>query len=185
MRNCLTGQQPRHHISKTASVFASLTAVVLLVAACGGGGSSGSAESGGSGDSVTVQTSSGDNGTYLTDGSGMTLYMFAADTRGGKSQCSGSCAAIWPPVVTSGKPKAAGEAKASELGTISRGNGKKQVTYNGWPLYYYEQDTNAGQMMGQGINNSGGLWWILSPSGKPITTKSMSGSSGNGYGGGY
>ena len=35
-------------------------------------------------------------GTILTDGQGFTVYAFEAD-KGTRSQCSGACAAAWPP----------------------------------------------------------------------------------------
>ncbi len=141
--------------------------VVLLLgvlSACGGGSGSGS----GSATNVTVKTTSGKPGTYLTDGNGIALYMFAADKRGGKSTCYNSCASIWPPLLTKGAPKAAGQAKKGLLGTITRSDGSTEVTYNGWPLYYYAQDNDPGDLRGQGIDNSGGLWWVLSPDGTPI-----------------
>src|SRR6476661_3131868 len=111
---------------------AALAAPVFLLAACGGSG--GSTTSGGSGGyasgagatgatgsaaSATVETHSGPMGTYLTNGSGRALYLFAAD-HGGKSACSGACAAAWPPLKTTGPPKAAGGAKAGKLATMSR-----------------------------------------------------------------
>jgi predicted lipoprotein with Yx(FWY)xxD motif len=103
-------------------------------------------------------------GTVIVTGQGRTLYMFAADKRG-KSACYGQCAHYWPPLLTSGKPKAAKGAKASLLGTTRRKDGKLQVTYSGRPVYRYIGDTKAGQTSGQGLNLSGGLWWAISPNG--------------------
>ena len=76
---------------------------------------------------------------------------------------------------------------SADLGTITRSDGTKQVTYKGHPLYYYISDTKAGQTTGQGSNNFGALWWLVSPSGAAIT-KSVSGgssSSSSSSGGGY
>jgi predicted lipoprotein with Yx(FWY)xxD motif len=109
----------------------------------------------------------GTAGTYLTDGSGKSLYLFAADS-GGKSVCNGSCAAAWPPLTSSGAPTAGSGATASMLTTIKRDDGSTQVVYNGHPLYYYIGDTAAGDTTGQGINMFGGLWWLVTPAGAAI-----------------
>src|SRR5919201_4902322 len=119
------------------------------------------------GPAVTVETHSGDLGTYLTDRSGRALYLFAADSAG-KSTCSGACATYWPPLTATGKPAASGQASSAMLGTIARDDGTKQVTYNGHPLYYYKQDMDPGDTYGQGSNNFGAKWWLVAPSGQPI-----------------
>ncbi len=64
---------------------------------------------------------------------------------------------------------AAGSAKASDLGTITRSDGTKQVTYDGHPLYYFVGDSAAGQTNGQGSDNFGAKWWLVAPSGAEIT----------------
>jgi predicted lipoprotein with Yx(FWY)xxD motif len=131
-------------------------------------------------------------GAYLTDASGRSLYLFAADTAG-KSNCSGECASFWPPLT--GSATAMSGAQTGMLGTITRSDGSKQVTYNGHPLYYYKPDTKAGQTTGQGSDNFGAKWWLVAPSGQPITGSggassstpggSSSSSSGGGGGGGW
>ena len=60
---------------------------------------------------------------------------------------------------------------SSLLGTTRRTDGTVQVTYNKWPLYLWVGDSQPGQATGQGLNNLGGLWYVLSPTGKTITTK--------------
>ena len=127
------------------------------------GGTTPSAPSG----PAVVMTKTGSAGTYLTDGSGKSLYLFVADT-GGKSVCNGACAAAWPPLTTSGKPTAGSGATGSMLTTFTRSDGSTQVVYNGHPLYYYAADTAAGQTTGQGLNQFGGLWWLVSPAGAAI-----------------
>jgi predicted lipoprotein with Yx(FWY)xxD motif len=124
-----------------------------------------------SGAGAVVSTRSTSLGTVLVGPNGHTLYLDKSDPKN-KATCTGSCAAIWPPLWTSGKPTAKGSVKASELGTINNG-GKKQVTYNGHPLYYFASDTKAGQTTGQ---NQGGFY-VVSPAGSSITksTKSSSG----------
>lgn len=108
-------------------------------------------------------------GKILVDGHGRTLYLFAKDKRG-KSACSGACAAYWPPLIASGKPSAVAGAKKSLLGTIRRSDGRRQVTYRHHPLYKYAGDRAKGQTNGQGLDDFGGEWWVLSPAGNKITT---------------
>jgi predicted lipoprotein with Yx(FWY)xxD motif len=103
-------------------------------------------------------------GQILVDGSGMTVYLFVADT-GTSSTCYASCAQFWPPVLTTGAPKAGAGAQASLLGTTARTDGTTQVTYSGHPLYHYLKDKQSGDTTGQGVNGSGGLWWVMGPSG--------------------
>jgi predicted lipoprotein with Yx(FWY)xxD motif len=91
---------------------------------------------------------------------------------GRRSQCSGTCAQEWPPLITHGKPKAKGGAKASLLSTSRRGNGSRQVVYHGRPLYRFSLDTAPGQTKGQGVNAFGGRWYVVSPSGAPIGASS-------------
>jgi len=106
-------------------------------------------------------------GTILVNAQGRSLYLFLKD-KNGKSACSGACAKAWPPLMSTGKPKAAGGANAKLLGTTKRSNGT-QVTYNGHPLYTFFQDTKAGQTKGQGSNFFGALWYVMGTNGKQIT----------------
>jgi predicted lipoprotein with Yx(FWY)xxD motif len=116
---------------------------------------------------AVVMTKTGPAGQYLVDGTGKSLYLFVVDTAG-KSMCSGPCAQAWPPLTTSGQPAAGDGVTASKLTTITRSDGSTQVVYAGHPLYYFAGDTSAGATNGQGINNFGGLWWLLSPAGTAI-----------------
>jgi predicted lipoprotein with Yx(FWY)xxD motif len=136
--------------------------------------------------SVTVKTQTGPLGSYLADGSGRALYLFASDTRS-TSSCSGACAAAWPPLTAKGSVSAIDGASTGDIATISRPDGTKQVTYAGHPLYYFAGDSGAGQTNGQGVDGFGALWWLLAPSGQKITTTADSAapSTSNGYNGGY
>ena len=70
----------------------------------------------------------------------------------------------------SGHPQASGQAVASHLGTITRGDGTTQVTYNGHPLYLYTKDKDDGDTYGQGIKSFGASWYVLAPSGNKVDT---------------
>jgi predicted lipoprotein with Yx(FWY)xxD motif len=117
---------------------------------------------------MTIETHTGSAGTFLTDGSGRAVYMFAKDGTD-KSACDGACASAWPPVTTTGSPAASGGAQSSDLGTLTRSNGVKQVTYDGHALYYFAGDSSAGQTNGQGVDGFGAKWWLVAPSGAIIT----------------
>jgi len=161
-----------------------LVGTALLIAACGGSSSGAKPSSPASSShgptfaKVTLSTSKGPMGTYLTGSSGRALYLWAADSRG-ESTCSGACARVWPPLLASATPNAAGGVNSSDLGTIVRSDGSKQVTYNGHPLYYYVADPGAGTTHGQGSDSFGAKWWLVAPSGDGITATDASGSSGS------
>jgi predicted lipoprotein with Yx(FWY)xxD motif len=111
-------------------------------------------------------------GTVLVDGKGRTLYMFVPDKRK-KVTCIATCAAVWPPVKlsTRAKPVARGKARIALLGSDRDPAGGRVVTYNRWPLYTYVADRAPGQATGQALNLNGGLWYVLSPTGKVIRRK--------------
>jgi len=107
-------------------------------------------------------------GTILVAGpKHLTVYLFAAD-KGSTSSCSGPCAQAWPPVTTTGTPKAEGGAQAADLGTTMRSDATKQLTYKGHPLYYYVSDQSSGETTGQGIDSFGAAWYVLNPAGKQV-----------------
>ncbi|HET6867314.1 MAG TPA: hypothetical protein VFH80_15445 [Solirubrobacteraceae bacterium] len=145
--------------------------VAVLLAGCGG--SSSSSTSRAPAGPVTIKTVTGRDGTYLTDLSGRALYIWLGDDAG-KSNCSSGCAVAWPPVVTGGAPRASGRARAANLGTTSRSDGGKQVTYKGHPLYYFAVDTGPGTTKGQGSTSFGNRWWLVAPSGAAITVNGNS-----------
>ncbi len=193
---------------KTAKLRASgclaIAGVGLVLAGCGSNGpssnaaasSSPAAVSSATGAAARVGAAKGSAGTYLTGVSGRALYLWNGD-KGGTSACAGACAKAWPPLLTQGTPSAASGVTAADLGTITRSDGTKQVTYMGHPLYYFIADTGAGQTKGQGSDNFGAKWWLVAPSGSAITAASGSGGSsgssgryssgssgaGSGYGG--
>ena len=108
-------------------------------------------------------------GTILVNSKGLTLYMFVPDKQK-KVTCVSTCAVVWPPVTlpSGAKAVATGSANAKLLGSDNNPAGGRVVTYDGWPLYTYVSDTSPGQAAGQALNLNGGLWYVLSPSGKLI-----------------
>ena len=100
-------------------------------------------------------------GSFLVDSKGMTLYLYTKDTPN-TSNCYGGCASYWPPLLTTGAPVAGTGVTASMLGTTKRNDGSMQVTYNGWPLYYYISDKAAGDTTGENVQ---GVWFVITPAG--------------------
>lgn len=112
-------------------------------------------------------------GRVLADANGRTLYLFAGDTRN-TSRLSTAGRAVWPPFTSTTTPAATGGALASEIGTIPARGGTRQVTYDGHPLYYYVGDHTAGLATGQGLDEFGALWYVVSPAGRAIRSASRS-----------
>ena len=108
-------------------------------------------------------------GTILIEGSGRTVYLFAVDERN-KSSCKGGCATAWPPLLTVGDPTGDEGVVSGLLGTTTRDDGSTQVTYNGWPLYYFAPDKKPGDTRGQNI---GDIWFVVSTAGGPIQNNAV------------
>jgi predicted lipoprotein with Yx(FWY)xxD motif len=160
--------------------------VALAIAACGGGGAAtaSSAPKTSTDPSATVGVANSSLGSILVNSNGRTLYLFKADV-GGKSACTGACAAAWPPLVATSKPTAGAGLTPSKLGTSARSDGTQQVTYNGHPLYLFVKDTKAGQTNGQGVTAFGAAWFALTPSGTQAAAPASSAGGGGSGGGGY
>jgi predicted lipoprotein with Yx(FWY)xxD motif len=147
-------------------------ALAALAAGCGGSGSrSGVAGARHVLSSPTVKTAKVKKlGVILVNSRGLTLYMFVRDKQKKVTCTSTGCVTVWPPLkIKSGaKPTAGGAARKSLLGVDKSPKGYRVVTYNRWPLYTYFLDKKPGQTTGQGVNQSGGKWYVLSPSGQVI-----------------
>jgi predicted lipoprotein with Yx(FWY)xxD motif len=152
------------------SIAALLAAAVLIPV-----GFAGSTQGG----TATVRVGQSKLGHILVSGRGRSLYLFKKDGRG-KSRCYGACAAYWPPLTVSGKPRAGTGTKASLLGRTKRRDGRWQVTYHGHPLYTYSGDAKNGQTNGQGLDDFGAEWNLVSPSGVTVVSTGSS-SGGSGY----
>jgi predicted lipoprotein with Yx(FWY)xxD motif len=176
-------------IPRFALLAAATLAVGIAVAGCGGSSSSSAAPAsggtnassgssggygygGGGGSSsataVTLKAVSSPLGTILVDQDGKTLYLFEADSKN-KSNCSGGCLNLWPPVMANGKATAGSGVTAGMIGTAT---GSSQVTYAGHPLYWFSGDTNAGDTNGQGLDDFGGEWYAISPAGAAVKSQS-------------
>jgi predicted lipoprotein with Yx(FWY)xxD motif len=114
--------------------------------------------------SETVKVRSSAFGTILFAGNGRALYAFTRDRRGGPSRCYGDCAAAWPVYYAKGALTAGRGARKGLLGTVRRRDGRRQVTYNGWPLYYYAHE-RAGEVKCQNVQTHGGTWLVVRPNG--------------------
>jgi predicted lipoprotein with Yx(FWY)xxD motif len=170
-------------------VGAAVLIVALALAGCGGGSSS----SGASGSSSTKSTttslppvakpppnaeegtvfvslgSAAGLGQVLVDSEGHTLYAFSGDSPK-TSTCEGACAKAWPPLLDGdGEPQPSNGAGASRLGTITRADGSRQVTYAGHPLYAFTGDKQPGEANGNGSTAFGGTWSALKGSGTPAS----------------
>lgn len=143
---------------RTRSLLGSgIALVAALATACGGSSSGGGTQtvSPGSGGSTAatsdLQTHNGPDGKFMTDDQGRTVYIFSKDTSTA-STCSGACAKEWPPYVEDGS----------------------QVVFKGHPLYFFANDTAAGDMNGQGLDDFGGLWTAVAPDGSALQASAPS-----------
>jgi len=133
----------------------------------GGSGSGGSGSGGsGGGEGTTIATGESQFGEVLFDGGEQAIYYFDREATE-RSECYGGCATAWPPVLTEGEPVAAAGAESKLLGTTERDDGTTQVTYDGRPLYYYAHE-GPGQLLCHNVDEFGGLWLAVQPSGAPV-----------------
>jgi predicted lipoprotein with Yx(FWY)xxD motif len=110
----------------------------------------------------TVEMSSNSQlGAFLVDGSGKTLYNFTTDSKD-MSTCTGGCLGVWPVFYTQTITVPSG-LRASDFSSFTRSDGSMQTAYRGEPLYYYAADTSPGDTRGQGLNQFGGLWYVVPP----------------------
>ncbi len=119
-------------------------------------------QTGTTGTTSTVTLATSDTlGNYLAAGTnGMTLYTSSNDSTG-VSNCTDTCATSWRPyTVVSVDGLTAGAGITGTLGTITRGDGTLQVTYNGMPLYFWSQDVKTGDTTGEGTD---GTWNVATP----------------------
>lgn len=148
---------------RRAAMFLTLAAALGTIGFLAAGALAGSATT----SNGTVSLRSTKLGKVLVNSKGRTLYLFRKDTSG-RSTCTSSCAAYWPPLIAHGTPTAGAGVKASLIGTTKRSDGSRQVTYNKHPLYTYSFDTKAGQVNGEGNSKFGAKWYAVSASGAAV-----------------
>ena len=157
--------------------LAALPLTVVALAGCGGGGSKAStapaAPKTANGAPATIGVAKVGLGKILVNSHGRTLYLFQKDS-GTTSACTGACAVNWPPLRASGKPTLGSGADTTLVGTSMRSNGKRQLTYNGHPLYVFSGDARAGDTNGEGVSAFGGLWYAISPAGNQVVASAPS-----------
>ena len=160
---------------------ATIAAAVLVLAGCGGGDSATGAKAPGTGveggdgkpaadakpnSGLSVKASGSQYGKVLFSASNRAIYYFAKES-GRTARCYGACAKAWPPALTNGRPQAGAGAKSGLLGTTMRRDGRGQATYKGHPLYYYVNDPR-GKVGCHNVEEFGGLWLAVRPSGAPV-----------------
>jgi predicted lipoprotein with Yx(FWY)xxD motif len=174
----------------TYAALAALAAVVVFViAACGGGGGNGAEESasGGTGAATTVSVSDADGvGDVLVDKQGSALYASAQEADG-TVLCSNACATIWVPLTINGGRPTGSDGLTADLGTVMRPDGSRQVTFDGRPLYSFAEDSDPGDVTGNGFSDMFGsqafTWHVATPTG--VSTSSENTNESSEYGGGY
>ena len=153
--------------------LAAITSSALFAAVASGGTQSVTAAHTSSiGATVALKTTA--LGKVLADARGRTLYLFLKD-RNRQSLCAGSCAQYWPPLLSTGKPRAGAGVRAPLLGVITRKDGRHQVTYAGHPLYTFVADTKPGQTNGEGSTNFGATWYVVGADGRAIKAAACAG----------
>ena len=107
-------------------------------------------------------------GQVITDEKGKVLYLFTRDSKDGPSVCYDKCAVAWPPLLTKGAPSAGEGVDGKKIGVTKRKDGNLQVTYNGFPVYYWFQDKVVGDWLGQDV---GSVWYMMQANGDALFTE--------------
>ncbi|MCR6490036.1 hypothetical protein M8542_45215 [Amycolatopsis sp. OK19-0408] len=162
---------------RTAALCAAAIAVAAPLSACGdmASGAQGP-EHGQPGHVMLAVTTVNGLGAAVTDAAGKTLYRFDKDTtQPPTSNCDGACATSWPPALAGEAAPMLQGIQDTQVGTLTRKDGSKQLTLNGWALYEFSGDKAPGDANGQGAN---GTWFAIGPDGSKITGGGKTGSSG-------
>jgi predicted lipoprotein with Yx(FWY)xxD motif len=105
---------------------------------------------------------------YLTNSAGSALYALEGDVNGEK--CDAHCIEVWPPYSTNeARATGADGVDAGQIKSITRSDGRKQLTYRGKPLYRYAADLGVGRTGGHDVRDRWGHWRLLGPDGKELT----------------
>jgi predicted lipoprotein with Yx(FWY)xxD motif len=116
------------------------------------------------GSTLTVNLAAGSAGSYLTGDAGKALYFYKKDSQSDSACTSSKCTSSWPPLTLSkGQKATAGDGVTGTVATFARADGKKQVTVNGQPLYYFAGDNASGDTNGVGVSPD---WSLAIPKSK-------------------
>jgi predicted lipoprotein with Yx(FWY)xxD motif len=170
---------------KMPTLVAVTATALLTLSACGNGSSSSTAQqpagAGTAPHGLSVAETS--LGQVLVDGRGMTLYTLSADGQD-HSTCSTQCLQFWPAVA----PAKSGKLSVT-TGKTATPDGTAIATVAGHPVYTFSQDQQPGDVNGEGVDEFGGVWHAVSPSGQPVGDgaqpsggSSSSGTTSRGYG---
>ncbi len=162
----------RRRLRRPAQVVpAALVLAALTLAGCGNGGSVTTLSAPPTTNpSLTLTLQRSPAGPILANGSGDTLYDFVPDTPTHSACVNDGCVFQWPPLLVDGPVRIEKGLDRALVGTLKRTDGSTQLSYGGHPLYTYNLDVTPGMVMGQAIDQDGGLWYVLGPRGNQITT---------------
>jgi len=159
------------HHQRLMSAALAIGTLGLAASAAAASGVHVSARTSAAASSVSVRSTK--YGKILVDSKGNTLYLWVKDKQKNKTVCSDACESVWPLALVNGTPTAGPGVSASMLGSIpvTDSSTKRELTYNGHPLYRYVSDVKPGQITGQANTTFGAPWWLVSPAGNAITKK--------------
>jgi predicted lipoprotein with Yx(FWY)xxD motif len=167
----------------TLVVPAALVVLALAASACGGGGVTTLSAPPTTDTALTLTLQHSPVGPILATGGGNTLYDFVPDTPTHSACLNDGCVLQWPPLIENGPVRVGKGLDRALVGTLRRPDGSTQLSYGGHPLYTYNLDVSPGVVMGQAIDQDGGLWYVLDAKGQQITTAfSVTPSNSNGNG---
>jgi predicted lipoprotein with Yx(FWY)xxD motif len=137
---------------------------VLTLTACGTSSSTRSqtAAAGGPTSAAGLHLADTSLGRVVVDARGRTVYLLTADTHN-HATCDAGCQQYWPPV-----PAGRGSGITAKVASTALPGGGSTATVGGWPVYTYVGDQAPGDVTGEGVATYGGIWYAISPSGKPV-----------------
>ncbi len=159
---------------KTTAVLAVAATALLTLSACGSNSTTASdaapqAKAVGSATGLHVASTS--LGKVLVDTSGRTVYVLSADSAN-HSTCSSSCLQLWPAVAPGSHAGV-----TAKVGSTATAAGPKTATVAGHPIYTFSGDQAPGDVNGEGLQDFGGVWYAVSPTGAAVTAAASSPSS--------
>ena len=152
----------------TGLVAAALVLLALTATACSGVTTLSSPPT--TDPSLTLTLQKSPAGPILATGDGNTLYDFVPDSPTHSACLNDGCVLQWPPLLRSGPIRVGPGVEDGLVSTLTRPGGAVQITYGGHPLYRYTLDVTPGLVMGQGIDQDGGLWYVVNGRGQQVTT---------------